>query len=145
LVNTHPAWSSVKRAKLIIIRGGAIVYRVALWHPELVEYLFAVCTPYQAPLKGRYVSLEDMVKYKLPNFGYQIQLSSGAVEEQINSDGKIKEFLNALYGGRGPKGEAGFSPKTGALFENLSLLGPSPLIDEKVCSSVKTLSSANCH
>jgi soluble epoxide hydrolase/lipid-phosphate phosphatase len=86
-----------------------------------------------------------MVKYKLPNFGYQIQLSSGAVEEQINSDGKIKEFLNALYGGRGPKGEAGFSPKTGALFENLSLLGPSPLIDEKVCSSVKTLSSANCH
>ena len=65
------------------------MYRVALWHPELVQYLFSVCTPFQAPVKEKFVNLDDMVKF-LPGFGYQLQLRSGEVEKRLKSK---NEFL----------------------------------------------------
>ncbi|MCJ1478183.1 hypothetical protein MMC13_006859 [Lambiella insularis] len=110
--------------------GGAIVYRVALWHPELISSLFSICTPFMAPSK-RYVTLQDAVRTVLPNFGYQLQLGSGEVEKVLDTKQQIRLFLNALYGGRGPNGEVGFSPETGIIFENLSKLGPSPLLSEQ--------------
>ena len=107
------------------------MYRVALWHPELVQYLFSVCTPFQAPSKGDFLKLDDMVKF-LPNFGYQLQLRSGEVEEKLRTKEELRMFLNALYGGRGPNGEFGFDPKTGIIFENLPKLKPSPLLSSEV-------------
>jgi len=118
--------------ELISFRGGAIVYRVALWHPELISVLFSVCTPYMVPTKGNYLTLNDMVKYKLPNFGYHIQLASGEVEKVIDSKSKIREFLNALYGGKGPNGEVGFNPQLGIIFDNLPKLAATPLLSAKV-------------
>ena len=112
-------------------RGGAIVYRVALWYPEFVTHLFAVCTPYLAPSKDL-PPLEELVKTKLPNFGYQLQLASGDVEKVITSRDQLRQFLNALYGGRGPNGEVGFTVQEGLLVQNLAKLGPSPFISEKV-------------
>ncbi|MCJ1413409.1 hypothetical protein MMC19_007514 [Ptychographa xylographoides] len=108
--------------------GGAIVYRVALWYPEIISHLFSVCTPYLAPAKGKYVSLQDIVTTVLPNFGYQLQLGSGEVEKVLDSREQIRLFLNAMYGGKGPNGEVGFSPQSGIIFENLPHLGPSPLL-----------------
>ena len=78
------------------------------------------------------MTLEDVVKYKLPNFGYQIQLASGEVEKVIDSKIKIREFLNALYGGKGPDGEVGFDPRTGIVFDNLPKLAANPLLSKEV-------------
>ena len=69
---------------------------------------------------------------KLPNFGYQLQLASGAVEEHIKTTAQIKQFLNGLYGGKGPNGEVGFDVRKGVLFENLPILRKTPLLDEEV-------------
>ena len=69
---------------------------------------------------------------KLPNFGYQLQLASGAVEEHIKTKVQIKQFLNGLYGGKGPNGEVGFDVRKGVLFENLPILRKSALLDEEV-------------
>ena len=115
-------------------RGGAVVYRIALWYPTLVTHLFSVCTPYWPPSK-QYISLEDLVKTVLPNFGYQLQLGSGVVEKAISTKEEIRQFLNSLYGGRGAQGEVGFDVVQGANFENLPKLDPTPLLSPKVSSS----------
>ncbi|MCJ1358776.1 MAG: hypothetical protein MMC33_008776 [Icmadophila ericetorum] len=107
--------------------GGAVVYRVLLWHPELVKSVIAVCTPYQPPAK-EFIPLEMIVKKYFPNWGYQLQLKSGEVEKVINSREKIRQFLNTMYGGRTPNGKPGFSTNQGLIFENLGSTGPTPLL-----------------
>ena len=111
--------------------GGAIVYRVALWHPELVAHIFAVCTPYSTPNKTK-VDLAEVVRTKLPNFGYQLHLASGEVEKHIQTKAQIREFLNALYGGKGPNGETGFNTSNGPEYENLPKLGPTRLLTSEM-------------
>lgn len=122
------------------LRGGAIAYRVALWHPEFITHLFVVCTPYSAPTK-KLKSFEELVKTRLPNFKYQLQLASGDIEKVIHSRDQLRQFLNALYGGKGPNGELGFTAREGLLVENLPKLGPSRIISEKVrcCRSQQDL------
>ena len=112
-------------------KGGAIVYRVALWFPDLVTHIFAVCTPYTPP-SAKFIPLEIIVKSKLPNFAYQLQLGSGIVEKHVQSKAEIKAFLNGMYGGRGPDGEAGFDVSKGVLLENLGKLGKTPLLGEEM-------------
>lgn len=104
---------------------------MALWYPHFVTHLFSVCTPYWAPSKD-YKPLEQLVKTRLPNFKYQLQLASGEIEKAISSKEQIKQFLNGLYGGRGPNGEVGFIPELGVLLQNLSKLKPTRLLSEKV-------------
>ena len=84
------------------------------------------------PPKKKYIPLEMMVKEQLPNFAYQLQLAGHDVEEKIKTKEQIKEFLNALYGGRGPNGEIGFNVTDGVLFQNLPTLEPTPLLSAKV-------------
>ncbi|KAI4158814.1 MAG: hypothetical protein LQ342_007111 [Letrouitia transgressa] len=113
-------------------RGGAIVYRIALWHPDLVEKIFAVCTPYHPPSKS-YTPLEDLVKSgELPNFGYQLQLASGEFEKAIKSRDEIKQMLNALYGARGPKKEFAFNAEHGLNLELLPHLEKTILMSEEM-------------
>lgn len=73
-----------------------------------------------------------MVKTKVPNFGYQIQLASGTVEEAIRTKQQIKKFLSAMYGGKGPDGEVGFDVRKGVVFENLERVGRSRLMSEEM-------------
>lgn len=54
------------------------------------------------------------------------------IHRLITDKPTIRQFLNALYGGRGPKGEVGFTVEDGVLFEELPKIGPSPLVNEKV-------------
>jgi pimeloyl-ACP methyl ester carboxylesterase len=119
--------------------GGAVVYRIALWHPSLISAIISICTPFSRPSKD-YVPLEKLVKNALPNFAYQIQLASGTVEQRLqamattNKDAAqgaqaaIRLFLNAMYGGHGPNREVGFVAEQGLLFDNWPLLGPTPLL-----------------
>ncbi|MCJ1368936.1 hypothetical protein MMC20_000143 [Loxospora ochrophaea] len=111
--------------------GGAIVYRVALWYPELVTHLFSVCTPYRPPSKT-FVPLEELVKTKLPNFTYQLQFGGKSVEEAVVSRQQIREFLNLAYGGRGPNGEVGFTSREGVRLDMLSKANDTVLVSKEI-------------
>lgn len=99
-------------------------------HPELVTHVFSICTPYTAPRK-EFISTEDLASI-VPQFGYQLHLASGEVEKSVKDEQSIRQFLKALYGGRGPNGEYGFDPRKGLLVENLPSIGDSPLLNGKV-------------
>ena len=86
-----------------------------------------MCTPYHPPSKAN-EDLEDLVKTKLPNFAYQLQLASGEVEKRIQTKEQMTQFLTAVYGGRTPEGASGFDVGKGILFENLPSLKPSRLL-----------------
>lgn len=105
--------------------GGAVVYRIAMWYPKLISAVFSVCTPYTAP-KSNYVPATV-----LPNFKYQLQLKGPEVEANIVGEGKIRQFLNGMYGGRGPKGEIAFDVSHGCYFDNLPKLRPTPLLSKE--------------
>lgn len=72
-----------------------------------------------------------MVKTAFPNFTYQMQLASGQVEEKVKTKEEIKQFLSAVYGGRGPNYEVGFVAEKGVLFENIPVLEPTRLLSEE--------------
>jgi pimeloyl-ACP methyl ester carboxylesterase len=110
--------------------GGAIVYRIALWQPQLITAVISICTTYNRPSKD-FRTLQQLVETTVPNFRYQIQLAGPEVEERVQGKEKIKEFLNAMYGGRGPNGEVGFVSEQGVLFENLPKLSKTRLLDEE--------------
>lgn len=112
--------------------GGAIVYRIALWYPELVSHIFSICTPYTAPSK-HFSSLEDIVNSgRLSNFRYQLQLASGQLESTIQSREQIRQLLNALYGGRTPDGAPGFDVEHGVFLNRLPQLHHTPLMTKEM-------------
>lgn len=73
-----------------------------------------------------------MIKTKLPNFGYQVQLRSGEVEKRVQSKEQIRQLLSGIYGSTGPNGEAGFSIREGVLFDNLPKLGKPDLLSDEM-------------
>lgn len=106
--------------------GGQAVFRMALWHPELVKAVFSVCTPYVPP-NAEYTPLEDIVKNHLPQFSYQLQFVGPEVEEKVQGPEKIRQLLVSMTGGQGPDGEYAFNVwKGGVDFEKLGLMGKSP-------------------
>ncbi|KAL8901113.1 MAG: hypothetical protein Q9207_005365 [Kuettlingeria erythrocarpa] len=112
--------------------GGAIVYRICLWYPNLVTHAFSVCTPYTPPTKN-FTSIEDIVQRgRLPNFGYQLQLASGQLEDAIQSRQQIRQLLNALYGGRTSSGEPGFNVEHGVQLDRLPRLNHTSLLSKKM-------------
>jgi len=81
--------------------GAAFGFRLALWHSELIKGYFSVCVPYQPPADD-YIDIEALVRTRLPNFGYQLQLISPAIVDGVKTEQQIRDFLNALYGGLAP-------------------------------------------
>ncbi|KAM4054646.1 alpha/beta hydrolase fold domain-containing protein [Hirsutella rhossiliensis] len=103
--------------------GGAAVWRVALWHPELIKAVFSLCTPFSPPRKD-YLDLKDVIAAgNLTNFRYQLQLRGPDVENTLQGKDNVRLFLNGMHGGVGPNGELGFSAENGGvLFDNLTKL-----------------------
>lgn len=100
---------------------------MALWHPELITHLFSVCTPYLSPSK-QFKPLEYYIEQGiLPNFAYQLKLADGQLKSLVSRD-QIRQFLNGMYGGRGPNGETAFDTQQGCLLDNLPILGPTRLV-----------------
>jgi soluble epoxide hydrolase / lipid-phosphate phosphatase len=112
-------------------RGGMVVWRSIYWHPEIISHIFSVCTAYSAPSE-KYLSVEDLVKGPIPQFGYQLHLASGEVEEKVQSKNDIRQFLNGMYGGRGPDRQVIFNTFTGILFDNIPIVRNSPLMSQSV-------------
>ncbi|KAL9066729.1 MAG: hypothetical protein Q9157_007055 [Trypethelium eluteriae] len=108
--------------------GGAVVYRVAQWYPQLVAALFSVCTPY-FPLASSYVSTQEVVR-AVPQFAYQLHLASGELERRLTTKGEIRGFLNAMYGGRSQTGEVAFDPFKGVDFEVLERVEKTKLVGD---------------
>ncbi|KAK0711227.1 Alpha/Beta hydrolase protein [Lasiosphaeris hirsuta] len=109
--------------------GGAVVWRFALWHPELVRAVFSVCTPYSPP-RAAYIAPVDLIKI-LPNFKYQLQLAGPEVEAYVVGKERLRQFLSSLYGGRGSNREVAFTTADGVIFEILDKIGPTPLMSEE--------------
>jgi soluble epoxide hydrolase / lipid-phosphate phosphatase len=74
--------------------GGAVVWKMTLWKPELVRGVFSVCTPYDAP-RGEYVPLEGVVE-RVKSFKYQLQLAGREVEEEVVGEKKLRGFLRGM-------------------------------------------------
>ncbi|OLN83675.1 Bifunctional epoxide hydrolase 2-like protein 5 [Colletotrichum chlorophyti] len=111
--------------------GGALVWRVALWHPDLIKGVFSVCTPYNAPATT-WIDLADIIAAgKLKNFKYQLQLRGQEAEEGLQKPEVIRQFLQGIYGGHGPNGELAFTTDRGVVWENLDKIGPSPLLSKE--------------
>jgi len=95
--------------------GGAAVYRIAQWYPELIAAVFSVATPYSATSKT-FTSTEALAKGKLPNFGYQLQLGSedGVMERVVGDDRElVAKFLRGMYGGRTSSRRKFMTPEQG--------------------------------
>jgi len=116
--------------------GGAVVYRVAQWYPELVSHVFSVATPYYS-VSEKYVSEEELVKGPLPQFGYQLQLGSEdrKVEKVVYGEKRIRKWLKGMYGGRSASGRPMLKPEHGVdleLMESEEEVGMTPLFNEEV-------------
>lgn len=105
--------------------GGAVVYRVAIWYPQLIDALFSVCTPFFPPTHDYHDMAEG------PSFTYQKQLRGPDLQNECQSEEKIRQFLNAIYGGRAPDGALGFSTGYGAHFDVLPKLEPTRLLTKE--------------
>ncbi len=108
--------------------GGAIVYRLAQYHPGFLAGLVAVCTPFM-PVSRTYYSVDDVIK-TLPNFGYQRQLAGFDLEKRINElgDKGIRGLLNAQYYGRMKDGRVAARIRSGIDIDLATQLEPTPLM-----------------
>ncbi|KAJ3455421.1 hypothetical protein MRS44_014021 [Fusarium solani] len=88
--------------------GGAVVWRTAMWFPSLVQGVFSIGTPFTPP-SSVFLSPDDAARSK-------------------GTKRRVRQFLNAMFGGTSPEGEVGFSVTEGVLFGNLPKLGQSRLI-----------------
>jgi soluble epoxide hydrolase / lipid-phosphate phosphatase len=109
--------------------GGMLVWRMTQWFPDLIRAVFSVCTPF-VPTSPVLIDVDQIGNY-LPNFAYQKQLAGPELPERLTTEPKIRQFLTGMYGGRGPNKEPAFSVSSGVLWENLDLLGPSPLFSKE--------------
>ncbi|KAK3711236.1 hypothetical protein LTR37_009830 [Vermiconidia calcicola] len=117
--------------------GGAVVWRIAQWHPSLVTHVFSVCTPY-FKVHDQYLSNEAIVKGGVPQFGYQLQFGSEdrVLEKAVCRDeGKIRKWLRGMYGGKPASGRSFMTPEEGVRLETLGPegeeVGMTPLLSEE--------------
>ncbi|KAK8058872.1 hypothetical protein PG994_009320 [Apiospora phragmitis] len=117
--------------------GGAAVWRVAMWCPDLVRAVFSLNVPFAPPLR-RLVEGEELVE-RVPSFRYQLQLASPEAERIVDaSPARLRAFINAIYGGSvASASEAGgtgrpkfaFSTQTGVVESALDAgVGPASLM-----------------
>lgn len=111
--------------------GGAVVWRTAMWQPELIKAVFSVCTPFHAPSKQFFPLDKIIASGHLPNFTYQLQFMGKELENEIQGEEKVRQLLNAMYGGRTPNKEPGFDAKKGILLDRLPEIGPNPLLSKE--------------
>ena len=115
--------------------GGAVVWRVAQYYPDLVTHVFSVCTPYFR-VYDQYISTEGLIENGIKQFGYQLQFGSPdqKVEKVVTNEPKIRKFLSGMYGGRPKSGKTLMTPEEGVdldVIEN-DEIGMTPLLSEEV-------------
>jgi pimeloyl-ACP methyl ester carboxylesterase len=59
---------------------------------------------------------------------YQLQFQGTPINNEITEETKVRQFLNAMFGGKSPENEVGFNASEGILFHNLPKLNQSQLL-----------------
>lgn len=108
--------------------GAALAWRIALWFPDLVQGIFSVGTPFSPPSRI-YRSLDDIMRNEdMRNLRYQLQFQGPQIDDGITSETTVRQFLNAMFGGKSSEGEIGFVASRGIIFRNLPKLNRSHLL-----------------
>jgi hypothetical protein len=102
------------------------VYRIYLHYPDLVSHIFSIAVPYLPPADS-FVPLKLMTQ-AIPTLGYQMQMSSGVVEQKLTTKDDMRNFINTMYLGTTPEGLPGFSLNTGLIFNNVPRVRKSPIL-----------------
>ncbi|KAJ8132693.1 hypothetical protein O1611_g926 [Lasiodiplodia mahajangana] len=111
--------------------GGAFVWRMTLYYPQLIRAVFSFCVPYFPP-EPVVVSTEELVK-AMPNFRYQLFLADGSVEAAVDSSASnLLAFMNGNYGGTTPDGDLIFTAEDGIRADRFSTVGPSPIVAKEM-------------
>lgn len=111
--------------------GAALVWRMAMWHPEIISAVFTLNVPYMPP-NPQLIPLEAVVQ-RVPSFKYQIQLASPVAESIVDkSPERLRQFINGMYGGTGPNGEHMFSTDVGVVEENMDKVGEAKLMSQEM-------------
>ncbi|KAL8855000.1 MAG: hypothetical protein Q9221_000196 [Calogaya cf. arnoldii] len=101
-----------------------------------VQYHYLLGQPKGSPRATVFLTfapLEELVHSgRVPNFGYQLQLASGHVEEAVQSREQIRQLLNGLYGGTTSSGQPGFDVKDGVDLHRLTQLKHTRLMSERL-------------
>lgn len=110
--------------------GGMVVWRVVLWYPELIKAIFSVCTPFVPPNKTWFALEDHIAAGRVKNFTYQLQLAGPDVENAIQTDKDVRQFLSGMYGATGPNHEMPFLVEDGFQLQNLHILREPPLLSK---------------
>ncbi|EFX04228.1 epoxide hydrolase [Grosmannia clavigera kw1407] len=113
--------------------GGAMTWRMALWHGDRLRGLFSVCTPFFPPATGAFMPLTERVKV-LPNFQYQLQFAGDELWRAVEGETKTRQLLDCIYFGANEKKVDGkprhcFSTERGFDIPRLADMGPTPLLN----------------
>lgn len=109
--------------------GGGVVYRVALYKPDLVTHIFSFCTPFFPPTT-EYEPLPIVVAERLHNFGYQVHFATGQVQAAVQSPTEIRQFLANMFGARTADRKKAFSAEHGLLLDVQPHVTKSILLDD---------------
>jgi pimeloyl-ACP methyl ester carboxylesterase len=111
--------------------GGVVVWRFALWYPELLQCVFSVCTPFFA-VSDVYTPTEEMAK-RMPSFGYQVQWEGTEVEKAVVGREKLRAFFNAAWGAQRKDGVRVFDATHGFYLDRFEAdqVGESPLASKE--------------
>lgn len=95
-----------------------------------MTHLFTCAVPY-LPASAQYVPIDVVAKF-LPSLSYQVQFGSeeGIIESHAQDKAGIRNFLNAVYGGRTSDGKVAMTPEKGADLELMPKLNRSVFISE---------------
>ncbi|KAI2626625.1 epoxide hydrolase [Hypoxylon sp. NC1633] len=111
--------------------GGAFVWRMAIYYPELIRAVFSLCVAFFPPVPAM-ISLNDTLA-KMPQLQYQLQLANGVAETIVDkSPERLRGFVNGMYGGVTPDGEPMFTVMDGVIEKNLEKIGPSRLVSPEI-------------
>ena len=108
-----------------------IAYHFALEFPYFVTHLFTLAVPYIS-VTDTLIPMDIFVQL-IPTIRYQVQFGSeeGLIESYTKDKTGIRNYLNAMYFGRSPKGELAMTPVEGYNAELAPILERSPLVSEE--------------
>lgn len=113
--------------------GGGVVYRAAMWHPELVAAFYCINTPFVPPQ----AAFADMA-HSWSGFHYQLQFRTSAIQDYLGPVGqqdatRVRKLLNTIYGVTGPTGELAIDVTGEGLDFDLleGVTGDTPLLTKK--------------
>jgi pimeloyl-ACP methyl ester carboxylesterase len=113
--------------------GAGLVYKVAMWYPDLVKAFFTIAVPYMPPWLGLstdWRDLSDLVADgTFPTLGYQLQWRDPSIDRNFTTPSQISMMFNTVFGGTTPEGAYGYSVSEGFLYDVMPLLGPNPLVN----------------